>query len=66
MKLLLFGANGQVGQELRRSLLPLGDITTFDQSAADFENPECIRLIASKHGADIIVNAAAYTAVDNA
>lgn len=66
MKMLLFGANGQVGWELRRSLLPLGELKACDRSAADLEDLDNLRAIVREIAPTIIVNAAAYTAVDNA
>lgn len=66
MKILLFGKNGQVGHELLRSLSPLGEIIALDRREADFENKDALRRTISTHAADVIVNAAAYTAVDQA
>ena len=66
MKILLFGKNGQVGWELNRSLLPLGDIIALGRQDADFSRPESIRKIVQEIRPDIIVNAVAYTAVDKA
>lgn len=70
MRILLFGSDGQVGWELQRSLAPLGELIALSRNSlgycGDFTNldgiVETIRLIAP----DIIVNAAAYTAVDSA
>lgn len=70
MHILLFGKNGQVGWELQRALAPLGRITAVDFDSidycGDFSNPtgvaETVRLVKP----DIIVNAAAHTAVDKA
>ena len=70
MHILLFGKNGQVGWELQRALAPLGRITAVDFDSTDycgdFSNPtgvaETVRLVKP----DIIVNAAAHTAVDKA
>ena len=70
MHILLFGKNGQVGWELQRSLAPLGRVTAVDFDSTDycgdFSNPagvaETVRLLKP----DVIVNAAAYTAVDQA
>jgi len=70
LKILLFGANGQVGWELQRSLSPLGDLVVLDRhhtelcgDLADLKGiAETVRLVAP----DVIVNAAAYTAVDRA
>ena len=66
MKLILLGANGQVGWELQRSLLPLGQLIVCDRKIADLENPDQLRTLINQHQPDIIVNAAAYTAVDKA
>lgn len=66
MKILLFGKNGQVGWELNRSLQPLGEVVALAREEADFSNPENLRDIVSKTKPDVIVNAAAYTAVDKA
>lgn len=66
MKILLLGANGQVGFELARSLLPLGEVIALNRSQADFENLENLRAIVQSIHPDVIVNAAAYTAVDKA
>ena len=66
MKILLLGANGQVGWELRRALAPLGNITALGRTGADLANLEGLRGIVSTARADVIVNAAAYTAVDKA
>lgn len=66
MKILLIGKNGQVGWELNRSLLHLGQITALDRSAADLSQPEDLRKTLTDIRPDVIVNAAAYTAVDKA
>lgn len=66
MKILLFGKNGQVGWELHRSLLPLGEIIAMGREEADFANPESLRKIVQQLQPDVIVNAAAYTTVDKA
>jgi len=66
MKILLFGKNGQVGWELNRSLLPLGEIIALSRNDADFSNPEGLRNTVRKIKPDVIVNAVAYTAVDKA
>ena len=74
MKILLFGANGQVGWELQRSLSPLGELMALDRHSANRGNGLCGDLsnldgIASSIATfrpNVIVNAAAYTAVDKA
>jgi len=66
VKILLFGKSGQVGWELRRALLPLGDLTALGRQEADFERPEMLADVIARHAPDVIVNAAAYTAVDRA
>ena len=65
-KILLFGANGQVGSELRQKLAPLGDVIAKGRADADFTKPESLRVIVRELVPQIIVNAAAYTAVDKA
>ncbi|MFY9327259.1 MAG: dTDP-4-dehydrorhamnose reductase [Georgfuchsia sp.] len=70
MKILLFGKNGQVGWELQRSLAPLGDLVTLDSDSqefcGDFTDLEGIANTVRAIAPDIIVNAAAHTAVDKA
>lgn len=66
MKILLFGKEGQVGWELQRSLSTVGDLVASEQHELDFENPDDVRGWVRRHEPDIIVNAAAYTAVDHA
>jgi len=66
MNILLFGRTGQVGWELNRSLLPLGNILAPGIEDADLADPHSIRTIIRTTRPDIIVNAAAYTAVDAA
>jgi len=66
MKILLLGKDGQVGRELQRTLLPFGEVIACDRQQADLENlPELGRLARAERP-DLIVNAAAYTAVDKA
>jgi dTDP-4-dehydrorhamnose reductase len=69
MKILLLGKNGQVGWELQRSLAPLGELVAcdFDSPApltADFTHPESLAPLVRAVQPDVIVNAAAHTAVD--
>lgn len=66
MKILLLGANGQVGWELQRSLSPLGGLKICDRQTADLAYPDALQKILRDFAPDIIVNAAAYTAVDKA
>ncbi|MBM3341044.1 MAG: dTDP-4-dehydrorhamnose reductase [Betaproteobacteria bacterium] len=66
MKLLVTGVNGQVGWELARSLMPLGEVIAIDRTRCDFSRPETIAPLVRALHPDVIVNAAAYTAVDSA
>lgn len=66
MKILLLGNNGQVGWELQRSLAPLGELIAMDSAAADFTDPDGLAKIVRNVAPDVIVNAAAHTAVDKA
>jgi len=66
LKILLLGANGQVGWELQRSLAPLGQLLACDRDCADLDNFDQLRTTIREYSPDIIVNAAAYTAVDQA
>jgi len=66
MKILLTGKNGQVGFELQRALAPLGEIVAVDQTDCDLADADAIRRLVSAIRPDIIVNPAAYTAVDKA
>ncbi len=64
--ILLFGANGQVGWQLQRALSPLGTLTAVDHGDCDLASPDAIRTLIADVSPKIIVNAAAYTAVDKA
>lgn len=75
MKILLLGANGQVGYELRRSLAPLGETVVTTRAGildgneceqADFDLPGSLPVLIERVAPDVVVNAAAYTAVDRA
>jgi dTDP-4-dehydrorhamnose reductase len=70
MKILLFGKGGQVGWELQRSLLPLGEVVALDFDSTDlcgsFTDPDGIAATIRAVAPDVIVNAAAHTAVDRA
>jgi dTDP-4-dehydrorhamnose reductase len=65
-RVLLFGAHGQVGSALAARLHALGAVTAFGRAQADFAHPAGLRAIVMAQRPDIIVNAAAYTAVDRA
>ncbi len=66
MKILLLGANGQVGWELQRSLAPHGELKACNRYTADLEDLDQLSTIIRDFSPKIIVNAAAYTAVDKA
>ncbi|MHA6129385.1 dTDP-4-dehydrorhamnose reductase [Pseudomonas fluorescens group sp. PF-1] len=71
MKILLLGKNGQVGWELQRSLAPLGELIALDRQTVDglcgdLSDIDALRSTIRKVKPDVIVNAAAYTAVDKA
>ena len=65
-RILLTGKNGQVGFELQRALAPLGEVIAFDRAGCDLANPDVLRAVARSVAPQVIVNAAAYTAVDKA
>ncbi|NTG47604.1 dTDP-4-dehydrorhamnose reductase [Agrobacterium rhizogenes] len=64
--ILVTGANGQVGFELQRSLAPLGTVTAVTRAEMDLANEASILFVLERHKPSIIVNPAAYTAVDRA
>lgn len=71
MKILLLGKNGQVGWELQRSLAVLGEVVACDFDSegalkADFSQPESLAALVAQVAPEVIVNAAAHTAVDKA
>lgn len=70
MNILLFGKTGQVGWELQRALAPLGHVIAVDVHSTDycgdFSNPEGVAETVRRVRPDVIVNAAAHTAVDKA
>ncbi len=71
MKILLFGKNGQVGWELQRSLAPLGEVVALDFDSpgslrGDFSDPDSLAATVRAVAPQVIVNAAAHTAVDKA
>jgi dTDP-4-dehydrorhamnose reductase len=66
LKILVTGANGQVGWELRRALAPLGDVIAAHRGQLDVARTDALREGVRAMTPDVIVNAAAYTAVDRA
>lgn len=76
MTVLVFGGNGQVGQELLRALAPLGRVVATTRSGkladgsdceiADFDSPESLPALLDRLQPSVVINAAAYTAVDKA
>jgi dTDP-4-dehydrorhamnose reductase len=65
-KILIIGRTGQVGWELRRTLVCLGETLAVEYPEIDFTKPETLRAIVRQVRPTVIVNAAAYTAVDKA
>ena len=66
MKLLILGANGQVGWELQRALAPMGELLAWGHAEGDLAQPEALAAKVRAARPSAIVNAAAYTAVDKA
>ena len=66
MRILLLGKDGQVGWQLQRSLAPHGEVVACGRAQCDLADPDRIRSVVRELRPDIIVNAAAYTAVDRA
>lgn len=66
MRILLTGKDGQVGFELQRSLAPLGDVVAVDLADCDLSDEKAVRYLVARVRPDVIVNPAAYTAVDRA
>lgn len=72
MRLLLLGGSGQVGRELRRVLPALGEVIVATRDgaaadvAADLDQPQALPALVRQIAPDVVVNAAAYTAVDRA
>ncbi|KVW02336.1 dTDP-4-dehydrorhamnose reductase [Burkholderia cepacia] len=65
-RILITGSNGQVGFELRRALAPLGDVIALTRRDVDLTDPTSLVAALDRHQPDLIVNPAAYTAVDKA
>ena len=66
MKLLILGANGQLGIELQQAFSGYGNITALGRDRCDLSQPDQLRKAVAEAAPDIILNAAAYTAVDRA
>jgi dTDP-4-dehydrorhamnose reductase len=66
MKILLTGKDGQVGRELQHTLQPLGDIVALGHADLDLRNSQALHALLLAQKPNVIVNAAAYTAVDKA
>ncbi|NES99776.1 MAG: dTDP-4-dehydrorhamnose reductase [Sphaerospermopsis sp. SIO1G1] len=66
MKILLTGISGQVGWELQRTLMTVGDVISLGRNKLDLSQPDTIRQTIRDIKPDLIVNPAAYTAVDKA
>lgn len=66
MRILLTGRNGQVGWELSRALAPLGEIIAYDRSGLDLAAADSIVAAVRSASPAVLINAAAYTAVDQA
>jgi len=65
-RILVIGKNGQVGYELRRTLAPMAEIVAVDYPEIDLTSGESIRTWVRDTHARVVINAAAYTAVDKA
>lgn len=65
-RILLTGRDGQVGHELERTLAPLGEVVALDRAGLDLADPDRIRAVVREAKPGIVVNAAAWTAVDKA
>ena len=66
MRILLTGKNGQVGGELNQSLSTLGTVIAMGRDQMDLSQPETLGSVIQEIRPDVIINAAAYTAVDKA
>ena len=66
MKILLTGKNGQLGFELQRALALLGEVHAVDTGDCDLADADAVRDLVRRIAPDVIVNPAAYTAVDRA
>jgi dTDP-4-dehydrorhamnose reductase len=66
LRILVTGATGQVGWQLQRTLAPLGEVIAWTRSQVNFDIPEQVADGLKQISPDVVVNAAAYTAVDKA
>lgn len=66
MKILLFGRDGQLARDLAPALARLGDVTAFSRAEADLADGERLRTLVENAHPQLVINAAAYTAVDRA
>ena len=66
LRLLITGANGQVGWHLQRTLAPMGEVMAIDIGEVDLTDLNAVSRTVRDFAPDIVVNAAAYTAVDKA
>ena len=66
MKILVTGNNGQLGSELVRAFRGAAEMVTFDRQELDLANAQQLRSVIREHAPQVIINAAAYTAVDRA
>jgi len=66
LRVLVLGASGQVGRELTRSLASLGEVIGLDRDACDLTDLTALPEIVRRAAPDVLINAAAYTAVDRA
>ncbi len=66
MKILLTGKNGQLGQALQTRLRGLGEVLAVDRTQMDLSDPKSCRALMQSFQPDLVINAAAYTAVDKA
>lgn len=65
-RILVTGIHGQLGEELQPLLTPLGEIIGVGRESLDFSQPDTLRQVMAEVKPDVVVNAAAYTAVDKA
>ena len=64
MRSLILGKNGQLGWELERALAPLGPVVALDRKQCNLDDVQAIPAVLRRYPADVILNAAAYNAVD--